>query len=299
MPFLKTAAKRIYGRIPFKRQLYTAIRAWVDVPEPLHRHLHFTGPFTVAVGPSARFKINHYGYMIENELFWQGITGWEKVSMELWIRLCREARLIIDIGANTGVYALVAQAVNPMAEVIAVEPVARVFDKLQANVALNGNKVRSVNAAVSDHTGTATLFDRPDSEHVFSVSLDPEWNRNNPALRPVEVPCVTVAGLVEDSGATAVDLLKIDVETHEPAVLRGFKALLERDRPSLLIEILNDRVAEQITELIHGMDYVYYNIDERAWPPQRVGVLSPSTDFNFLICRPEVALALGLGLPSA
>ena len=55
-----------------------------------------------------------------------------------------------------------------------------------------------------------------------------------------------MAGLVEDSGATAVDLLKIDVETHEPAVLKGFLDLLRRDRPTLLIELLTDEVAAQV-----------------------------------------------------
>ena len=91
-----------------------------------------------------------------------------------------------------------------------------------------------------------------------------------------------------------MDLLKIDVETHEPAVLRGFHELIKRDRPTMLIEILTDEVAAQVAEMISGLDYVYYNIDDVSWPPPKVATLSRSGHFNFLICRPEVALGIGL-----
>ncbi len=232
--------------------------------------------------------------MIENQLFWQGLDGWEKISFELWRRLCLRSSVIMDIGANTGVFALLAKTVNPDSCVIAAEPVERIFKKLEASIALNPHRIIAVQAAITDNTGMAVLYDQPGSEHVLSVSLEPEWNMKSNSLRPVEVPCLTVMDLLERCGSTTVDLLKIDVETHEPAVLKGFLDLLRRDRPTLLIELLTDEVAAQVALLIHGLDYVYYNIDDKTWPPQRVETLSKSGHFNFLICRPEVAKAIGL-----
>lgn len=202
--------------------------------------------------------------------------------------------MICDIGANTGVYALVAKAVNPLAKVVAVEPVERVFRKLEANVSLNNWDITTVNAAVSDQTGTAILYDTPQREHVLSVSLEASWNSKSSALRPVEVPCITVTDLLLQIGASNVDLLKIDVETHEPAVLRGFHELIKRDRPSMLIEILNEDVASQISALLEGLDYQYYNIDDVTWPPPRVLELSRSGHFNFLLCQSAVAKVIGI-----
>lgn len=287
-------AKWLYDLIPFKQPLYTALRAVAHVPEPIHKHLHFKGIITVPISPTEKFRIMHHGYMIENELFWQGLDGWEKVSIELWVRLCRRSNVIFDIGANTGVYALVAQAVRPEALVVAVEPVERVFRKLEANIALNRWDIKAFHAAASDTTGTAVLFDLPLSEHVLSVSLEADWNSASTQLRPVEVPCITVSDLLHRVGATSVDLLKIDVETHEPAVLRGFAEVLRRDRPTLLIELLNDEVALHVAELVHGLDYAYYNIDDITWPPRRVDTLAKSKHFNFLICQKEVAAAIGI-----
>ncbi len=294
MTWLKRIAKRTYAAIPFKQQVFTGVRSIISLPEGLYRHLHFKGDFIVKVRPNKTFKIRHHGYMIENELFWRGIGGWEKISLELWSRLSQQAQVIFDIGANTGIYSLVAKTMNPAATVVAAEPVARVHAKLVKNIELNDMDILALRTAISDHTGVAILYDMIDSEHVLSVSLDPEWNKTSTALHPVEVPTMTVMDLLDQAGSRTVDLLKIDVETHEPAVLRGFQELLRRDRPTMMIELLTNEVAESVSEIIAGLDYEYYNIDDVSWPPPRVDALSRSAHYNYLICRPEVAASIGL-----
>ena len=50
---------------------------------------------------------------IENEIYWNGIKdGWEKISLELWQHLAKNAQVILDIGANSGIAAFIAQSVN-------------------------------------------------------------------------------------------------------------------------------------------------------------------------------------------
>lgn len=290
---MKRLLKRAYDVLPFKRQVFGVVRRVLPLPEPVFRHLHFKGEFSVRVDARTSFRMMHHGHVIENELFWRGLKGWEKVSFELWARLCRKAHTVLDIGANTGAYALIAQSVNPEATVIAVEPVRRVHDKLLLNTRLNGGAIHAVYAAVSDRTGTAKLYDLPHHEHVLSVSLDPEWN-NDPRIRPVEVPCTTVQDLLRALGKEKADLLKIDVETHEPAVLEGCGTLLRDHRPTLLIELLNDDVARRAAAHVEGLGYEFYDIDDVAWPPRRVPSLGRSGHFNFLICQPGVARSIGL-----
>jgi FkbM family methyltransferase len=294
MSALKRLAKRAYDALPFKQPLYTLLRAVIRLPEPVYRHLHFKGIFTVKVDERASFRIRHHGHLIENELFWRGLGGWEKTSLELWVRLCRRSRVILDVGANTGVYSLVAKAVAPQAVIAALEPVQRVFDRMRMNFELNGGGIAAIRAAASDRKGVATLYDQGWSDHVLSVSLDPEWNKEDSNLIPVEVPCLTVMDVLDELKQPSLDLIKIDVETYEPTVLRGFIDLIRRDRPTMLVELLNDTVAAQVAELVDGLGYAYYNIDDKAWPPQRTERLSRSAHYNFLICRPEVAAGIGL-----
>jgi hypothetical protein len=114
-----------------------------------------------------------------------------------------------------------------------------------------------------------------------------------PGLIEVPVPTRTLDGLVDELGWTRVDLVKIDTETHEPEVLAGFRRTLQRDRPTLLIEILNNEVASKVEAIISGLGYRYYNIDE-VDQPMPMDHLSRSDHYNFLVCTPEIARSLGL-----
>lgn len=290
---MKSTLKKLYAALPGKRPLFRLLRATFPMPERLYRHLHFKGEFEVPVEGGDAFRMMHHGYLIENELFWRGLQGWERVSLELWRRLALRSGTILDIGANTGVYALLARSVNPKARVVAVEAVERVHRKLVQNIALNGNTIEAIHAAASDHVGTAVLYDRTDREHVLSVSLDPAFNADDKELVPVEVPCTTIDELARLQGGR-VDLIKIDVEMHEPEVLRGAREVLRRDRPAMLIEVLSDAIATRVEQELEGLGYLYFNIDDRTWPPARVDHLSRSDHFNFLVCSRETAEAIGL-----
>ncbi len=292
---MRTLLKRLYADLPLKQPLCKVLRV-LPIPRKAYQHLYFKGIINVRVPESGSFRMRHHGYMIENELFWRGIEGWEKISLELWKRLCRRSDTIIDVGANTGVYSLIAKVVNPNATIIAVEPVQRVFNKLEENIALNGGGIHAVRAAMTDHEGEVTLYDAPHLEHVLGVSLNKEriYVVEGQSVLPVSVPARTMAGIAQQYGLPRVDLMKIDVETHEPEVLAGFVDLLRRDRPSLLIEILNDDVAGRVEKLVSGLGYVYYNIDDETWPPEKTGTLTKSKHFNYLFCQPEVAREVGL-----
>jgi FkbM family methyltransferase len=290
---MKKLLKSLYAAMPFKQPLFKILRAF-PVPQRVYQHLHFQGIIDVPVPGRGSFRMRHHGYMIENELFWRGIKGWEKISLELWMRLCRRSDTIIDVGANTGVYALLAKAVKPDATIIAVEPVARVFRKLEENIALNGGGIHAVRAAMTDHEGEVMLYDLPESDHVLAVSLNKEHLAYLPAARPVPVPARTMAGIAQEFRLPRIDLMKIDVETHEPEVLAGFIDILRRDKPTLLIEILNDKVAARVEEQVRGLGYLFYNIDDVTWPPEKAATLTKSKHFNYLFCQLEVAHAIGL-----
>jgi len=90
-----------------------------------------------------------------------------------------------------------------------------------------------------------------------------------------------------------VDLIKIDVETHEPEVLEGYATLLKKHRPNILIEILTDDVAARLSKLIDGLEYLYFNIDERGRIKPTV-VLEKSDYYNFLFCSKATAVTLRL-----
>jgi FkbM family methyltransferase len=240
--------------------------------------------------------MHHQGYLVENDLFWRGLAGWEKVSLEVWKRLCASAHVIMDVGANTGVYALLAHCVRPEATIIALEPVHRVYEKLKANIRLNNAGIQALEMAVTNKNGPVPIYDRPEVAHEYDSTLNREFSLAHPDARAVEVTGATLDTIARDKRLQRVDLIKIDVETHEPEVLEGALELVRRDLPSMLIEVLTEEVAARLAVLLEGLPYVFFQIREAAWPPLQVDQLRRGTDRDLLVCTKEKALSIGLSV---
>ena len=136
---IKSIFKKLYTILPFKKEVFSILKKFIQIPPELYQHLYFSGKFKVQIDQEKSFKIKHIGAKVENEIFWNGLYGsWEKESLKVWSFLCNYSDYIFDVGANTGVYAIVAKAINCNSHVYAFEPVQRVFEKLKENIKVNG-----------------------------------------------------------------------------------------------------------------------------------------------------------------
>jgi len=285
---MKKLLKKAYLLIPFKKEIFIVIK-WIFRPgHSIYKHLYFKGSIKVKIESDKSFRMQHYGYSLENDLFWKGITGrWEKHSMQAWISLSREAKVIFDIGANTGIFSLVSKTLNPKAKVLAFEPVERIFKKLETNVKMNHYDIVCYPKAVSDKSGEAIFYDSS-SEHIYTVVINKDLSNDN-RYYPVKVPIISIDEVIEEQNLTSVDLLKIDVETHEPEVLTGF-SMIQKFKPTLLVEILDDSIGKRVQEVLenHGCNYLYFDIDEGKGFKKTENIRK-SSGFNYLVCTETVA----------
>jgi FkbM family methyltransferase len=132
----------------------------------------------------------------------------------------------LDIGANRGVYSYL---MRPHSQsVIAFEP-----NPFYANLVRRALKdVKLIEAAISDHEGTSVLR-VPLSEPIAGMGTIEAEN----TLEQVPVQNITIPLLTLDSlNLSKIGFIKIDVEGHELAALRGAAATIENDLPNFLIE---------------------------------------------------------------
>lgn len=292
---MKKLLKDFYHYVPFKKQLFYLIKNIFHPGEKIYKHLPFKGVFKVDAGNKKSFKLNHYGFMIENEIFWSGLkNGWEKESIGLWLKLCERSEYVLDLGANTGIFSLIAKAVNPDSKVYAFEPVQRVFEKLKQNVALNSYDVVCVDKAVSNFAGKAFIYDT-NAEHILSVTVNFNYLPSSIKVEKVEIETITLNNYIRENKIPRIDLMKIDVETHEPEVLEGFSEYLNQFRPTMLIEILNNEIGAKVEKLTEGMGYLYFNIDENKGIHQTEHI-KKSDYYNYLLCDEKTAKELKLML---
>lgn len=132
--------------------------------------------------------------------------------------------VVLDVGANVGAYALLfGQWVGPRGTVIAFEPEPGVFHGLTHHVRLNHLEsiVRPVMAAVGDREDTADLIVGATAGEARLAGRD---DRPDQVVRTM---LTTLDGYCARERLQP-DVIKIDVEGWELAVLRGARTLLTR-----------------------------------------------------------------------
>lgn len=123
----------------------------------------------------------------------------------------------LDIGANQGLFSLVA-ARNPQCQrIVALEPVPGTFAKLEANLALGelGERAVALNAALADRAGSAEIALKP--EHSGAASLR-EGTDFGGACQTIRLFSITE--LDPHIPANLPLFVKIDVEGYEPVAVR-------------------------------------------------------------------------------
>lgn len=147
-------------------------------------------------------------------------------ELRLVAPLSMPGRLSVDVGANHGVYAVVMARHAP--RVLAVEPNPRLARLLRRGLPANCTVLA---CALSDAPGTAELRVPLVDGHEDSYLASLDGQTAGPSrLYRVELRTL------DDCVREPVGLLKIDVEGHEIAVLRGAGRVLREDGPNLLIE---------------------------------------------------------------
>lgn len=154
----------------------------------------------------------------------------------------------LDVGAKHGAYTLaMADAAGSAGRVVAFEPLPGPRRVLRVGRwVLGGRTVTLVGAAVAAVRGRGTIglpvrrgIPVPGraflTSHADGLGSNAGWRH-----RKLDVPLVDLDGWWTSEATPPVSVIKVDVEGAEQQVLDGASALLERDRPTLLLE-LEDR----------------------------------------------------------
>jgi FkbM family methyltransferase len=189
-----------------------------------------------------------------------GWRSFERPMPEFFHRACRaSAGIVIDVGANSGFYSLLAAAARRDIRVLAIEPDPLVRPILDHNIRLNwlDRRITTLPIALSDRPGIAELF-IPSGEHGLvekSSSLERTFKPSHSDVVRVETD--TIDGLQRrlPGGSRKVGVIKIDVEGHETAVLEGATKTIRTDRPLIFVELLPQANFTWLTALLREHDY--------------------------------------------
>lgn len=259
------------------------IASWLSQQGLLPAFIRLKAPYTWRLGPASIFVPGHQSILltvtkdddIGKELFWSGLRDWESETLRLFKPLIQQSSVFVDVGSNSGIYSLLAARMNPQIRCLAFEPVPEVHQILQSNIARNGfgHLITARPQAVGDRCGQVSFHV---SEDPTMSSLNPDGYRNRPG-RVITVDLITLDELIKEK--IEPDLIKIDVESFEDAVLRGMPQILNRCRPILLLECNSDGPAEAIEAILSPLHYQFFHLTGKG--PERRNHIVPDPDNYF------------------
>jgi FkbM family methyltransferase len=184
------------------------------------------------------------------------LLGWpmEVDYLPAFRRLLKPGSVVLDIGANFGLYTAAAARVIDKngGRLYAFEANPHTFQLLQrtlyANRLIHNPDIVAVNALVGEGGGRGTLYYRPEALGGATASdFGQEWADG----RAVEVDRIAIDEFLP--AGLSVDLVKIDVEGYEPFVLRGMRQTIRR---SPNIRIFLEFFEEFLAHTVAAEDFV-------------------------------------------
>jgi FkbM family methyltransferase len=208
-------------------------------------------------------------------------------------RVLKPGDLVVDVGANIGLITIEAGGlVGPAGRVISIEPNPRIGSYLKKNIHLNRLKnVMVLQTALGKEKGVARFWCARDDDRSHIVRKG-----------GIAVPITTLDEVMQAEPGRPIDLLKIDVEGFEMAVLEGASQTLRRTR-WLYLEINARNYAqfgytvENVMRLLDSYGFeTFVSGHDGNWAGTR-GRIGPEADVNLIGRRPWELVLLGSPFP--
>jgi|GEM_PF-1362953 len=231
---------------------------------------------------------------------------YEKPLPDFFAAFAQKAKIVLDIGANTGFYSLIAAFSSNTARIYAFDPYLPAQKLLKNNLVLNNvsERVTMVPLAISNHNDEADLF-VPTCEHGLietSSSLNRDFQRTHSKIFRVNVS--TLDNVVKENNLDSVDLIKLDVENQEHLALQGANLVLKKFRPVIFFEAIEKVNCEALEQIRRKHNYLVFRLGSTIRKVNQIAI--DRKNWNQVLCPEEkvatlneIATLLSLGTPKS
>jgi FkbM family methyltransferase len=255
--------------------LFRPSQIWQRVQQKLHPQV---GDFDQVMLPwGLPLRVRSFDF-IGLHIRWFGVFDL-CVSEVIW-RLLDPGDTAIDVGANLGyITSLMAARTGKTGKVLAIEPHPELYQELLTNLhnwqQMGCTNVHAENLAMGDHTGTAIL--RIPADFYYNrglASLEPSAatpSQNAPANdrshddRSYTVQLRPLDDLINTLTVAQVGVLKVDVEGHELAVLKGAQHLISQHRVRDIVFEDFGQYPTPVTQLLEDQGYRLFYLSKSFW----------------------------------
>lgn len=222
-----------------------------------------SGTLSINLESNKNFKLstNQTNY-VTKLLFWNGHKNFE--YLELFEQLIPKINVFYDVGANIGLYSIVAEVVNNTVQTRSFEPSNGPFHYLEKNVRLNRlSNTKIEKLALANTRGQIKFYEVKNPKYTYiKHNLAGEGNfgakESNKIFDTILVESNTLDSYANKEGHT-IDLIKIDTEGTEHLILQGASKVLNSMRPIVICETLFNTIENELENIFKPINYKFYN----------------------------------------
>ncbi|MDA8646659.1 FkbM family methyltransferase [Porticoccaceae bacterium] len=245
---INAALLKIAHRVPVSMAFLT---------KPLRRPIKYylTTPIDLTIW-GFKLRLLPRGNMSEQKLY-TAPQLFDREELSALKRCLSPGSVFIDVGANIGIYSYWAhKCMQGNGSIIAVEPDSEMRQRLAFNATNNNmTNIEISPVALSDREATAEFY--INSNQRGENTLDAEEAARAGGTRSTQtVQLMPLITLIEKYKLRKIDALKIDIEGHEPTVLKHFLTNAPQSLwPKLVISEFKHQTAKDILELFKERGY--------------------------------------------
>jgi len=202
---------------------------------------------------SKKIELSHIGddiFPTVGEIFY------DKVYERDFVRLNSDD-VVVDIGANYGIFSLYAQLFNPK-KVYAIEPVKVTFDNMVKN--LSNYDVICINKAISNKNGFEKFTVTDVNANNFSSKNIDSYHPSGMISEEI-VETITINQLISDYNIDKIDFLKVDCEGGELDLFETInKEYLKYSIKKIAIEYHSNKIYDTIINILKENEFTIEDI---------------------------------------
>lgn len=190
-------------------------------------------------------SVNLYGHMLHpvagdpEELFYliDQIVHWNQYRTEL----IKDGNVVIDAGANKGIFSIKVAHEFPRAKIYAFEPVHETAAVLKKNTAPYPN-ISCLELGLGDAEISKPMMIGPagsDGSRMVDSVIDMPGSATQKEMRNVSI--TTIDDFAAKHSIPRIDFVKMDVEGYEAKILQGAAKTIQKFRPTIVMSAYHNK----------------------------------------------------------
>jgi len=215
---------------------------------------------------NGKVKINLYKDSILSNLIFR---GFEKEETEFISTYVKKGDIVIDIGANIGLYTLLAaKKTGKTGKVISFEPTPEIFFRLEENIKGNNfTNIDSRNIGLSHKKDNLIFFVSNNGYDAWN-SLAP--SKDSKLQNRIKIDVSTLDIELKEVDKSKITFVKLDVEGWEKFVILGGTEFFTNYSPLVMVEFTEKNTlnagyhVHELYDIMIDLGYKWYRIENRV-----------------------------------